>query len=366
VQAWLGSGDGGFGAAIASPASAGAVGYWLAVTDFNGDGKPDLAVTDVTGVQVWLGDGTGHFTQGPNVADEANTTGVAAGDLNRDGFADIVIVAEFREHATIVLGNGDGTFQPPTHTPLGDALWVALGDINADGIPDLVADGAAPGALVALGNGDGTFQRPQQWYVSSPANYGLALADLRNGGGLDIVTAGYNISVLLHTGPATFMEGIPYPLSGAGCVAAADFNGDGKPDVAVNMSSGFQILFGTGEAEAPFTAGPITQAGAGCGYTGDFNNDGIPDLAVLEGNPSEIYIDLFLGNGDGTFQAPFSISAPSDAGELAVGDVRGNGMVDVITNTGDLLLGNGDGTLQPAVYLFPGQSDSPIMLRRRI
>jgi hypothetical protein len=162
------------------------------------------------------------------------------------------------------------------------------------------------------------------------------------------------------------MEGIPYPLSGAGCVAAADFNGDGKPDVAVNMSSGFQILFGTGEAEAPFTAGPITQAGAGCGYTGDFNKDGIPDLAVLEGNPSEIYIDLFLGNGDGTFQAPFSISVPSDAGELAVGDVRGNGMVDVITNTGDLLLGNGDGTLQPAVYLFPGQSDSPIMLRRRI
>jgi len=90
------------------------------------------------------------------------------------------------------------------------------------------------------------------------------------------------------------------------------------------------------------------------------NNDAIPDLVVAEGSSSAPTIDLFLGNGDSTFQPPFVISVPTAGGELAEGDVRGNGQMDVITNTGYLLLGNGDGTLQDPVYHFPGQADPPL------
>jgi hypothetical protein len=358
VQVWLGNGDGTFGNAIVSTATGPLVGLGLAAAKFNASGYLDLAVTNSDGVQIWTGDGTGHFTQGPYVAYEPNATAVATADLNHDGFADIVVVGYFKSYATVVLGNGDGTFQEPTRTPLSSGLLLEIGDVNGDGNPDLVAAGYTDGATVALGNGDGIFGDPHVWYTSAPPESGLALAKLQKDAPLDIVTAGEDISVLLHATPDAFEEGIRYPLSGAGCLAVADFNGDGHPDVAVNITAGFQILFGTGMAAAPFTAGPTTSTGQGCVYAGDFNHDGIPDLVTVEGDASPYDIDVFLGNGDGTFQPPSATSVPVATGELAVGDVRGNGKMDVITNTGYLLLGNGDGTLQEPVYLFAVSSYS--------
>lgn len=360
VVVWLGNGDGTFGSPIITTASGVRVGSGLAAADFNGDGKLDLAVATSAGVAVWLGDGTGHFHPGASISIQGGAFGVDAGDLNHDGFADIVAVNIHSSYATILLGRGDGTFQNPARIGMGTCERVAIGDVNGDGIPDLVAAGYMEGALVALGNGDGTFQKASLWFVSSPATSGLVLARLRKGGPLDIVTAnglGGEISVLLNTGAGKFQDGIKYNVSAAGCVAAADFDHDGRQDLAVVNSTGVRILFGTGKAAAPLRPGPTLQTAAGCVFAGDLNNDGIPDLVVPEGTASTPQIDVFLGRSDGTFQPPFVIAVLFAFNNVAIADVNGDGNMDVITSSGSLLLGNGDGTLQSPITLFPTNVD---------
>ena len=185
-----------------------------------------------------------------------------------------------------------------------------MGDFNGDGIPDLAtANGgvesfmAPPDSTVGilLGNGDGTFQ-PAQTFAVGPAPLALAVADFNGDGHLDIAAAdSTGISILLGNGDGTFQPAQTYAAQ-EGSLVVADFNGDGHVDIA---TSGGSILLGNGDgtfqAAQTFASSP--------GYSlavGDFNGDGVPDIAFTFVAPTAGYqgtLAILLGNGDGTFQS---------------------------------------------------------------
>src|SRR5947209_7120370 len=194
----------------------------VAVGDFNGDGKPDLAVANGnTGdVSILLNRGDGSFSAATSLTVGASPHSIAVGDFNGDHKLDVVIGSvdvlgsQTAVRASLLLGNGDGTFQPAVQLNVNAALVIA-GDINRDGKLDLITDG-----VVLLGNGDGTFHAPKDIGAKSPS----VLGDFNGDGKLDLVA---DNSLLLGNGDGTFQPPMPFPPGGyTGNYAAADFNGD--------------------------------------------------------------------------------------------------------------------------------------------
>jgi hypothetical protein len=155
--------------------------------------------------------------------------------------------------------------------------------------------------------------------------------------------------VLLNEGKGVFEDGEWISVPGAGnCAAAADFNKDGKPDLAVPTSNGIVILLGAGMAASPYTTGvtiPLTSPG--CPIAGDINKDGIPDILV--GASSLNGVGAYLGNGDGTFTLKSTTAV--GPGLIVFGDFNHDGKVDFADSTNQLALGNGDGTFQSPVTI---------------
>lgn len=206
---------------------------------------------------------------------------------------------------------------------------------------------------VLYGQGNGKLGTPVMYETGEPPGGAMAVASLRKAGELDIVVPiGHgSVSVLLRT--ATGFEEAPQlePVQ-ANALASGDFNGDGKPDLAVGTATAVQIYLGTGKASAPFTTGQLITVGTQADYgvtsiaVGDFNGDGKLDIALSYSSilgPSEI--GILLGNGDGTFATPVFYTSGSYSYYIALGDVNGDGKLDVVTSGIDILLGKGDGTL---------------------
>jgi hypothetical protein len=358
---WLftGKGGGAFNPAVLVTYTGSGGDYYetLAAADFNGDKNLDLVVPTTTGFAVLLGNGNGTFRQetftfpfpGPTVV-----TSIAIGDLNLDGHLDIVLRGFSTKHspanlAYVYLGDGSGAFSGPTRVEMDGPWRIAIGDVNGDHIPDLVSSAG----YIALGRGDGTFKPPYLEPVAYTGSFNVVLADLRHNGLTDVVTqAGTGVvSVLLNEGKGKFKEGEWFSVPGAfGCGAPADYNGDGKPDLAMGTPQGITVLLGTGNASAPFTTGPtLPLTFESCPIEGDFNGDGIPDLLVVNGSDILIY----LGNGDGTFTYKSSTAISTFIGGLVLGDFNHDGKLDVALSSNWLLLGNGDGTFQAPAHFSP-------------
>jgi hypothetical protein len=315
---------------------------------------------------------------------------VVVADVNGDGKPDLVVLNDYIQPNDssagtfgILLGNGDGTFQPVVLTTInqsvGEFNGLAVADVNRDGKLDVVvatccqANGDAS-AAVFLGNGDGTFQ-PATFLDTGTANssFPIAVADLTGNGNPDIVTISWNsgtISVLLGNGDGTFQPPLlsPAPIDPS-CLVIADVNNDGKPDLLICGEASVVVLLGNGNG----TFQPFTNTNYATGFcnsvaVADFNGDDLADIVSPNtgpsGCPSEAFASVLLGNGNG-FQpeANYVVSSDVGPGALAVGDLNGDGKPDIIVSSGlygtsqvSVLLGNGDGTFQaPTLFESGGQ-----------
>jgi hypothetical protein len=284
----------------------------------------------------------------------------ATGDFNDDGRLDLALISSVGAYGvsygiSILLGNGDGSFQPPLAAPVSfdspsGSLLVA--DLDGDGRPDLaMVDGGnyyygTPGRVrVLLGNGDGTFRPPVESAAALPARqysaYTIVAGHFNSDGRTDIAVADENygvISVFLGNGDGTFAQPLTYDVGQyADWLISGDFNGDGRTDLAcvVDVTGTVAMLFGDGDGRFQ-PAITFTAAGQSLA-AGDFNGDGQLDLVTGS--------DVLLGNGDGTFQLP----KPYAGGGATVGDFNNDGRLDLVTSYPSLSvsLGNGNGTFQP-------------------
>jgi hypothetical protein len=345
----------------------------VAVGDFNGDGKADLAVTsyssDLSGfVSILLGNGDGTFQTHVDYATGGAPVAVTIGDFNGDGKVDLAVPNWSYNSVVVLLGNGNGTFQTHVDYATGNGSFsVAEGDFNGDAKADLAVTNLFDNSIsVLLGNGDGTFQTHVDYAAgNSPTSMvggefnGDAKADLA-------VTNGDNsVIVLLGNGDGTFQTHVDYATGNVpSSVAVGDFNGDGKADLAVtNVDNSVIVLLGNGDGtfqtHVDYATGNVPSSVA----VGDFNGDGKADLAVT--NEGDYSVSVLLGNGDGTFQTlPFY---PTGRGptSLAVGDFNGDGKPDLaiansLDNSVSVLLGNGNGTFQTRVDYATGNDPNSV------
>jgi hypothetical protein len=340
----------------------------VAVGDFNGDGKLDLAVVNECGndpdcgspgtVSILLGNGNGTFNlaSGPPITVGFGPESVAVGDFNGDGKLDLAVVNWSDDNVSILLGNGDGTFTPastPTVSVGSDPYSLAVGDFNGDGKLDLAVVNFGDNTVsILLGNGDGTFTPASTPTVSVAEDpRAVAVGDFNGDGKLDLAVVNQcgndpycgspgTVSILLGNGDGTFTAApSPNVSPYASWIAVGDFNGDGKLDLAVTSwnNNTMYILLGNGNGTfTPASGSPITVSFAPESVAvGDFNGDGKLDLAVANecgsdptcSSPGNVAI--LLGNGDGTFTAAPSPSVGLVPLSLAVGDFNGDGRLDV-------------------------------------
>jgi FG-GAP-like repeat len=323
----------------------------LVVGDFNNDGQLDFAVSEdlASRISILFGDGKGNFGGLKSFTAGKKPSAMVAGDFNKDGNLDLLVANDYStarvSTVSLLLGNGDGTFQSPTQVSVGlHPVSVVSGDFNGDGNLDVavVLDGQAQVAIL-LGKGDGTFQPPVDLTVG-PRPYGIVAADFNGDNKVDLaVTDGGSgqVAVLLGNGNGTFRSPIAFPSGGTFPIAlvTGDFNRDGKLDLVVannNRASGnVAILIGNGDGtfQAPNTSGGFEFI-APTIAVGDFNGDGLLDLVVnavagQNAGANGNQVTLFLGRGDGTLGKSIGISMGDPATSFGVGDFNDDGRLDL-------------------------------------
>lgn len=327
----------------------------VAVGDFNGDGRPDIAHTSFyTGVRVRLNDGTGAFPTSTTYGTGSEPNAVAVGDLNGDAKLDLAVANRSGSSVSVLLGNGDGTFVAAVSFTTGafgsNPYSVAIGDLNGDGKLDLaianvgtdnvavLLNTAATGAVIP------TFAAHVD-FAAGDGPFSVAIGDLSGDGRPDLVTANeYNdsVSVLVNTtasGAAvpSFAAHVDYATAdGPLSVALGLLNADSNLDLAAaNIFAGrnVSVLIGNGDGTlAAATSFPLP-AVAGSPYAvkmGDFDGDGRLDLATANFNgPSA---SVLLGDGSGAFSVGGTYTTGSSPYSVAAGDFNGDGKLDLVTS----------------------------------
>ena len=308
--------------------------------DFNGDGRLDLAGPGGTGVRVQLANGEGTFAPAVSWPVASSAQDLAAGDFNGDGRVDLAVtINDPAIGLSLLLGNGDGTFQAPVSFPNGsgfDSPTIVAADLNNDGRLDVVighqvACFTAPcrvarGITVMLGNGDGSFQPAREIDVGTETAR-IAVGDFNRDGNRDLALASSQARLVLLRGVGdgsfvqqptlTLIEGNTLGMD-ATDVDVADFNRDGIEDLVVAVAlNGSRTAVLTGNGDGTFRMPPLLLTEPDLlvpqyQAVGDFNGDGFADLALALANGNSGLMEIRNGNGDGTFQAPIRYFVPPD------------------------------------------------------
>jgi hypothetical protein len=346
----------------------------IVVADFNSDGKADLAVLGGLGpicggmsgtISILLGKGDGTFTTTSTIC-AANPIAGLAGDFNHDGKLDLAVVStngsfvcgfnppQECSDLTIYLGNGDGTFTESWNFPIdGDFFTIGAGDFNGDGNLDLAVAYVYSGLSnvgIFFGNGDGSFDFSSDVGDAELKSSSLAIGDFNNDGIIDIASVGTGgftgggvdigpVSIFLGNGDGTFTLVASQPsvtTVNPVSLTTGDFNNDGNLDLAIADagSTALTILDGNGDGTFTQVGGePVLPQSSNFLTTADFNGDGKLDLVF---SSAANIISIFLGIGDGTFQAGYSQAMDYAPNGVAVADFNGDGRLDLgVTNSSD-------------------------------
>ncbi len=351
-------------------------GPWaLALGDLNGDQLLDIVTAHYGTNQaaVFLGLGLGAFAPAEYYPAGSEPRSIVITDFDGDRIPDLATentcLGAGLDSVAVLLGRGDGTFQAPSSFAAGYGLvCLAAGDLNGDQIPDLAVASGYPGLSVLLGNGDGSFAPPDFHELSEGACW-VAIGDLDEDDIPDVVLMGEDVVIFMGAGGGTF-EAPRYYADPGHFVEIGDLNGDGIPDLATaggvwvpeGHRAGVHMGLGGG------TMGPITWLETGCDVStlaiGDVSGDGVTDLVTA--NMHDVNVSALLGLGGGTFNAAPRYAAGDSVAAVTVADFNLDQLPDVavaqdLSDRLAVLLGQGGGVLGPAQRFDVGDEPQSIV-----
>jgi hypothetical protein len=368
---FLGKGDGTFAAMVEYPTGGGS--QSLALGDLNGDGRLDVATTNFTTstVSVLLGKGDGTLDSRADYPTGDHPRQLALGDLDGDGKLDIVAANLRASTVSVLLGSGDGAFADKVDYSTGNIpTSLALGDLNRDGWLDIVTANQPlmyekSTVSVLLGSGHGTFAEATSFPAENPL-YWVTLADLDGDGTLDLILAsGAALTVQRGKGDGTFAAAAYYPTSlGTQSLALGDLDHDGDLDLVVAISmDGASVMLGDGSGAFSgswaLPTGIDRRMDTRLVALGDIDGDGMPDMvAATQGKES---VSVLLGRGSGAFGAKVDYPTGLWVGAVALGDVNADGRLDMVAACSAAALGdvNRDGKLDIVVTVDPTKCSGP-------
>jgi len=345
------------------------------VADLDADGHPDLAWagwtttnrTDVPSLGVLLNREDGTFSD--QFLSTTSSGSLVVADFNGDSRLDLAAIQPSSFSVGVSFNQGKGVFADPVDYPAGDGrappTGLVVGDLNGDHFPDLAfghfvdaADSIRYQLGVFLNAGDGTLVTIPIVDAHDFVIESFAIADINGDGAGDIVASHGGspaaIAVFLANGAGTFSS--PVTLDGGNCkpavasnIVVADFDRDGRPDLAFSCDNQLRVFLNHGDPE--LLEGPVSYPGSPSvpimanyyptSAVGDLNADGFLDVAVRDGASSTV--SLFFNRGDGTFVGPTVVATGdgSTPGAVAIADLDGNGFPDIVlvnTDTISVLL----------------------------
>jgi hypothetical protein len=358
--------DGSFGPAISQPAGRNL--YDVAVADLNGDGRADIIPFDAVNYAVLLQQEDHGFGQFQSLAG-GGATALAAVDLNGDTLLDLVMTDGNYDLLLVYLGNAGGTFEKPRAIGVEASLpyRLATADLNADGRNDIVTANLFDGSIsVLLGRGDGTFETPVAYPVGTdPAD--VTLGDIDGDGDSDAAVAllnGSAVAILLNDGHGTLTRGIDVAARAPMHVRLADLNADGRPELLVgDRTNSVEVeqpgYFAVHPANGDGTFGTVREYlnhfTPAATAIADFNRDGKLDVAVADFSRNT---RIYLGDGTGALTLHVTLPHSVEVQNLAAADFTGDGIPDLAMANGYFVMfyaGNGDGTFDtPSGFIAGG------------
>ena len=338
--------------------------------DYDNDGTKTLTFIDLPN-KICVNGGFGspsYITAGTTLTDLVTT------DFNKDGKIDIAAVDQGSNSFIVLLGNGNSTFKSPTTFPIGsNAQRINYGDFNADGIPDISTLDSNPtgnsGVKIFLGNGDGTFQSGTAISGLSSFPNTITIVDVNGDALPDVLTTDANtfqiilnespVSRVIEFGPQEVLASTQTTGVTANNGTLGDLNQDGSQDLVVFSSTGGVVSLlgnGNGTFKSPSIIYSYSSALNGFNYNrnmklADINHDGKLDLLFDYKNNNQSGVAVFLGNGNGTFQTDTGLKI-TNTQDFLLEDFNRDGKLDLAVNINNnsinIFLGNGNGTFKSA------------------